>query len=79
MRKGISDQLRYKIWPLLIQKPLRLYKDCLGKCEIKDINLDLERTFPNSKESKSIEGRLKVVLNALAYAIPDVGYCQGTF
>jgi len=22
---------------------------------------------------------MKVVLNALAYAIPEVGYCQGTF
>ena len=63
---------------MLIQSPVKSFKSCEGKCEIKDINLDLERTFPNSKQSKSLEGRMKIVLNALAYALPEVGYCQGT-
>lgn len=62
---------------MLIQKPIKLFEECKGKCEIKDINLDLERTFPTHKQGKQLEERMKVVLNALAVAIPEVGYCQG--
>jgi hypothetical protein len=46
---------------------------------MKDINLDLDRTFPNHKLGKILENRMKVVLNALAVAIPEVGYCQGNY
>jgi hypothetical protein len=70
VRKGVEDSLRHKIWPQLIQKPLKFYDDCKDKCELKDINLDLERTFPNSKDTKILCERMKIVLNALAYAIP---------
>ena len=74
----MEDSLRHIIWPMLLQKPVLSFSDCRDKCELKDINLDLERTFPNHKESKSIEKSMKVVLNALAYSMPEVGYCQGT-
>ena len=78
VRKGIGDALRSKIWPLLIQKPVRPFEECRNKCQLKDIELDLERTFPNHKDSKNIEEKMKTVLNALAYSMPEVGYCQGT-
>lgn len=62
---------------MLIDNPMKKFADCVNKCEIKDINLDLDRTFPTHKLGKTLENRLKVVLNALAFAIPEVGYCQG--
>ena len=62
---------------MLIQNPLKSFEECKDKCDIKDIVLDLERTFPQHPESKKLEQRMKVVLNALAIAMPGVGYCQG--
>jgi hypothetical protein len=46
---------------------------------LKEIALDLDRTFPTHKEAKSIGERMKIVLNAIAYAFPKLGYCQGEF
>lgn len=66
------------MWPLLIQEPLVSFDDCRGKCENKDVSLDLDRTFPTHKEAKALEGRMKTVLNAMVIALPEVGYCQGT-
>jgi hypothetical protein len=54
VREGVFDGLRHKVWPLLIQEPLVKFEDCRGLCENKDVNLDLERTFPTHKEAKSL-------------------------
>lgn len=49
VREGVSDGLRHRVWPLLIQEPLVSFEDCRGRCENKDVSLDLERTFPTHK------------------------------
>lgn len=49
----------------------------MNKGDLKEIILDLDRTFPTHKSAKSIGQRMKIVLNAIAYAFPKVGYCQG--
>lgn len=55
VREGVFDGLRHKVWPLLIQEPLFKFEDCRDKCENKEINLDLDRTFPTHKEAKMLE------------------------
>jgi hypothetical protein len=49
VREGVCDQLRHKVWPLLIQEPLMRFEECRDRCENKEVNLDLERTFPTHK------------------------------
>jgi hypothetical protein len=66
------------VWPLLIQEPLMRFEDCRDRCENKEVSLDLERTFPTHKQAKTLEEGMKVVLNALVVALPEVGYCQGS-
>lgn len=54
VRFGVYDGLRHKVWPLLIQEPLYRFEDCKNKGENKEINLDLDRTFPTHKEAKML-------------------------
>jgi hypothetical protein len=51
-------------------KPLKPYASYHGKMECKQINLDLDRTFPNNKIVKQLTPKMKDVLNAIAYALP---------
>lgn len=78
VRNGVYDEMRSVIWPLLTNSTIFPYEKYLGKMENKEINLDLERTFPNNKNAKALGDKMKKVLNAIAVAIPELGYCQGT-
>ena len=73
----MADKLRPEIWTLLITDPLRKFEDVKEKQELKEIDLDISRTIPNNKNVKVILGDLRIVLNAIAFAIPKMGYCQG--
>ena len=78
MRRGIADSCRSRVWPRLILPPLSSYDQCCGLVEYSEISRDLMRTFPLHQSSRSIESRMGEVLNALAVALPKLGYCQGT-
>ena len=58
--------MRERVWKKLIIPPLKSYDNYVNKVELKEIDLDLERTIPSNKHEKKILGKLKVVLNALA-------------
>uniref|UniRef100_A0A915JZ52 Rab-GAP TBC domain-containing protein n=1 Tax=Romanomermis culicivorax TaxID=13658 RepID=A0A915JZ52_ROMCU len=93
IRKGVPKYLREKVWPfLLLQYNISLdvvsiaeyhYYDLLKKDTpyVKDILVDLDRTFPEHAYFKQAQSRGQISLfNILkAYACYDtaVGYCQG--
>lgn len=56
---------------------MKQYLSYHGKIESKQIDLDLDRTFPENKIIKQLTSKMKSVLNAIAYALPKLGYCQG--
>ncbi len=51
-------------------KPTKPYAFYLGKQECKQIDLDLDRTFPSNKIVKQLTSKMKSILNAIASALP---------
>eukprot|EP00879_Flechtneria_rotunda_P009240 GHRR01009673.1.p1 GENE.GHRR01009673.1~~GHRR01009673.1.p1 ORF type:complete len:381 (+),score=148.12 GHRR01009673.1:829-1971(+) len=88
-RKGVPHELRFWVWwhisgagKAAAAAPGH-YEFCLDKGKeqpaVKQIELDLPRTFPRHSWLSGPEGQvaLRNVLTAYAGHNPDVGYCQG--
>ena len=51
-------------------KPVKSYSFYVGKSLCKQIDLDLDRTFPENKIVKQLTTKMKNILNAIAVALP---------
>lgn len=77
VRKGIPEKLRPLVWPKLIVEPLKQYESISVKEELKEIDRDINRTIPTNKREAELKDKLKHMLNVVAVAFPEMGYCQG--
>ncbi|XP_032979544.1 TBC1 domain family member 2A isoform X1 [Rhinolophus ferrumequinum] len=93
LRAGVSREHRPRVWKWLIrlrvqhlQTPGR-YQELLSRSQAcrhpaaRQIELDLNRTFPNNKHftcpTSSFPDKLRRVLLAFSWQNPSIGYCQG--
>ncbi|XP_017515238.3 TBC1 domain family member 2A isoform X1 [Manis javanica] len=93
LRAGVPQEHRPRVWRWLVhlriqhlQAPGR-YQELLSRgqaCEhpaARQIELDLNRTFPNNKHftcpTSSFPDKLRRVLLAFSWQNPAIGYCQG--
>ncbi|XP_075416324.1 TBC1 domain family member 2A [Tenrec ecaudatus] len=93
LRAGVPRELRPRVWRWLIHLRVRHlqvpghYQKLLSQgrtCEhpaARQIELDLNRTFPNNKHftcpTSRFPDKLRRVLLAFSWQNPTVGYCQG--
>nr|KAF6487787.1 TBC1 domain family member 2 [Rousettus aegyptiacus] len=93
LRAGVSCEHRPRVWRWLVhlrvqhlQTPGR-YQELLSRGQAckhpaaRQIELDLNRTFPNNKHftcpTSSFPDKLRRVLLAFSWQNPSIGYCQG--
>ncbi|XP_023389994.1 TBC1 domain family member 2A isoform X2 [Pteropus vampyrus] len=93
LRAGVSCEHRPRVWRWLVhlrvqhlQAPGR-YQELLSRGQAckhpaaRQIELDLNRTFPNNKHftcpTSSFPDKLRRVLLAFSWQNPSIGYCQG--
>ncbi|XP_051017747.1 TBC1 domain family member 2A [Acomys russatus] len=93
LRVGVPREHRPRVWRWLIHHRVQslhspgCYQELLGRgraCEhpaARQIELDLNRTFPTNKHftcpTSSFPGKLRRVLLAFSWQNPTIGYCQG--
>ncbi|XP_073907495.1 TBC1 domain family member 2A isoform X2 [Castor canadensis] len=93
LRAGIPREHRPRVWRWLVHLRIQhlhtpgYYQELLGRgqsCEhpaARQIELDLNRTFPNNKHfscpTSSFPDQLRRVLLAFSWQNPTIGYCQG--
>ena len=91
--QGIASTVRPQLWPLISgakalqhKRGSTYYTECLsrlmsreGHPHLKQIDLDIARTFPEHAYFRTPDGlgKLRNVLVAYAAHNPGVGYCQG--
>ncbi|XP_025744225.1 TBC1 domain family member 2A isoform X2 [Callorhinus ursinus] len=93
LRAGVPREHRPRVWRWLIhlrvqhlRSPGR-YQELLNRGQVREhpatrqIELDLNRTFPNNKHftcpTSSFPDKLRRVLLAFSWQNPTIGYCQG--
>ncbi|KAM8801766.1 TBC1 domain family member 2A isoform 2-T2 [Rhynchonycteris naso] len=93
LRVGVSREHRPRVWRWLVhlrvqhlQAPSR-YQELLSQSQTcrhpaaRQIELDLNRTFPNNKHftcpTSNFPDKLRRVLLAFSWQNPSIGYCQG--
>ncbi|XP_048193673.1 TBC1 domain family member 2A isoform X2 [Perognathus longimembris pacificus] len=93
LRAGVPREHRPRVWKQLIHRRVQhlrtpgYYQELLGRgqaCEhpaARQIELDLNRTFPNNKHftcpTSRFPSQLRRVLLAFSWQNPAIGYCQG--
>uniref|UniRef100_A0A8C6QQ96 TBC1 domain family member 2A n=1 Tax=Nannospalax galili TaxID=1026970 RepID=A0A8C6QQ96_NANGA len=93
LRAGVPREHRPRVWRWLVHRRVRhlhspgCYRELLARgqaCEhpaARQIELDLNRTFPTNKyftcPTSSFPDRLRRVLLAFSWQNPTIGYCQG--
>ncbi|KAM4877042.1 TBC1 domain family member 2A isoform 2-T2 [Thomomys bottae] len=93
LRAGVPREHRPRVWRWLIHRRVQhlhtpsYYQELLGRgqaCEhpaARQIELDLNRTFPNNKHftcpTSSFPSQLRRVLLSFSWQNPAIGYCQG--
>ncbi|XP_012878725.1 PREDICTED: TBC1 domain family member 2A [Dipodomys ordii] len=93
LRAGVPREHRPRVWKWLVHRHVQhlhtpgYYQELLGRgqaCEhpaARQIELDLNRTFPNNKHftcpTSSFPSQLRRVLLAFSWQNPAIGYCQG--
>ncbi|XP_004600309.2 TBC1 domain family member 2A isoform X2 [Sorex araneus] len=93
LREGAPRAQRPRVWRWLVQRRVRhlqgpgRYQELLGRgqaCEhpaARQIELDLNRTFPSNKHftcpTSGFPDKLRRVLLAFSWQNPTIGYCQG--
>ncbi|KAM5298477.1 TBC1 domain family member 2A [Ctenodactylus gundi] len=93
LRAGVPREHRPRVWKWLIHLRVQhlhtpnCYQELLSRgqaCEhpaARQIELDLNRTFPNNKHftcpTSSFPDKLRRVLLAFSWQNPTIGYCQG--
>uniref|UniRef100_G1TBT3 TBC1 domain family member 2A n=1 Tax=Oryctolagus cuniculus TaxID=9986 RepID=G1TBT3_RABIT len=93
LRAGVPREHRPRVWKWLVHLRVRhlhapgRYQELLSRGQACDhpaarqIELDLNRTFPNNKHftcpTSSFPDKLRRVLLAFAWQNPAIGYCQG--
>lgn len=93
LRAGVPREHRPRVWRWLVHRRIRhlhssgCYQELLARgraCEhpaARQIELDLNRTFPTNKHftcpTSSFPDKLRRVLLAFSWQNPTIGYCQG--
>ncbi|XP_053512472.1 TBC1 domain family member 2A isoform X3 [Artibeus jamaicensis] len=93
LRMGVSQEHRPRVWRWLVHRRLQhlqvpgRYQELLSQGQTckhpaaRQIELDLNRTFPNNKHftcpTSSLPDKLHRVLLAFSWQNPSIGYCQG--
>lgn len=93
LRAGVSREHRPRVWRWLIRLRVQHlqtpghYQELLSRSQAckhpaaRQIELDLNRTFPNNKHftcpTSSFPDKLRRVLLAFSWQNPSIGYCQG--
>lgn len=93
LRAGVPREHRPRVWRWLIHLRVRHlqspghYQELLNRGQVREhpaarqIELDLNRTFPNNKHftcpTSSFPDKLRRVLLAFSWQNPTIGYCQG--
>ncbi|XP_034872116.1 TBC1 domain family member 2A isoform X1 [Mirounga angustirostris] len=93
LRAGVPREHRPRVWRWLIHLRVRHlqspghYQELLNRGRVREhpaarqIELDLNRTFPNNKHftcpTSSFPDKLRRVLLAFSWQNPTIGYCQG--
>ncbi|XP_023561226.1 TBC1 domain family member 2A isoform X2 [Octodon degus] len=93
LRAGVPHEHRPRVWKWLVHRRVQhlhtpgCYQELLSQgraCEhpaARQIELDLNRTFPNNKHftcpTSSFPDKLRRVLLAFSWQNPTIGYCQG--
>lgn len=93
LRAGVPREHRPRVWRWLVHRRVRhlqapgCYQELLARgraCEhpaARQIELDLNRTFPTNKHftcpTSSFPDKLRRVLLAFSWQNPTIGYCQG--
>ncbi|XP_076996295.1 TBC1 domain family member 2A isoform X1 [Tamandua tetradactyla] len=93
LRVGVPREHRPRVWTWLIRRRVQAlqapgrYQELLSRGQAckqpaaRQIELDLNRTFPNNKHftcpTSSFPDKLRRVLLAFSWQNPTIGYCQG--
>ncbi|XP_070375236.1 TBC1 domain family member 2A isoform X3 [Equus asinus] len=93
LRAGVPREHRPRVWRWLVRRRVQhlqapgRYQELLSRGQAcsqpaaRQIELDLNRTFPNNKHftcpSSSFPEKLRRVLLAFSWQNPSIGYCQG--
>ncbi|XP_029775788.1 TBC1 domain family member 2A isoform X3 [Suricata suricatta] len=93
LRAGVPREHRPRVWKWLVHLRIQhlwspgRYQELLSQGQVhehpaaRQIELDLNRTFPNNKHftcpSSSFPDKLRRVLLAFSWQNPAIGYCQG--
>ncbi|XP_040487585.1 TBC1 domain family member 2A isoform X1 [Ursus maritimus] len=93
LRAGVPREHRPRVWKWLVQLRVRHlqspghYQELLSRGQVREhpaarqIELDLNRTFPNNKHftcpTSTFPDKLRRVLLAFSWQNPTIGYCQG--
>ncbi|XP_075864981.1 TBC1 domain family member 2A isoform X2 [Microcebus murinus] len=93
LRAGVPHEHRPRVWRWLVHRRTQhlhtpgCYQELLGRSQAskhpaaRQIELDLNRTFPNNKHftcpTSSFPDKLRRVLLAFSWQNPTIGYCQG--
>lgn len=84
IKKGIPISLKYKIWKILINRPLHYdYEELISKQNeyYHQVHVDVQRTFRKhflfSKSYGRGQSELFNILVAFSNYMPHIGYCQG--